>query len=72
MVASLESDVISRKFFSLNFRNLYYNRIFSNDSFNENIYPPINPINGTDYWKSKQICCNNYAEWQLELNEETY
>ena len=52
--------------------NLNYNRIFSNDSFNENIYPPINPINGTDYWKSKQICCNNYAEWQLELNEETY
>ena len=52
--------------------NVNYKRIFSNDSYNENIYPVINPINGTDYWKSKPICCNNCAEWQLELLEETY
>ncbi len=47
-----------------------YNAVFSNQSFNDNYYPVINPINGTDYWKSQPICCEESVEWIAELKEE--
>jgi hypothetical protein len=46
--------------------------ISSNDSFNEIIYSPYNPVNGTDYWKSKSICCGQHADWVVELNAFMY
>jgi hypothetical protein len=46
--------------------------VYTKDSFNELLYPPSNPINGTDYWKSREICCEDFAEWTIELTEETY
>lgn len=47
-----------------------YAAIYSNNSFNDNYYSVYNPINGTDYWKSKSICCGDYVEWIAELKEE--
>ncbi len=50
--------------------SLEYAGVFSNHSFSDNYYPVINPINGTDYWKSKPICCGDSVEWITELKEE--
>ncbi len=50
--------------------NVEYAAIFSNNSFNDNYYPVINPINGTDYWKSNSICCEESVEWIAELKED--
>lgn len=46
--------------------------IYSSDSFNDKYYSVYNPINGTDFWQTKKICCGQSASWYIELNEETY
>jgi len=44
-------------------------------SYNAREFPPFNIVNGTDYWKSIQLCkacTNKQIDLILELNVERY
>ncbi len=44
---------------------------YSEDGENEEIYLANNPITGMDYWKSKKIKSGEYADWNIELVNNT-
>lgn len=44
---------------------------YSDDGENEAIYSANNPITGLDYWKSKKIKNGDYADWNIELINNT-
>ena len=45
--------------------------VYSTDGDNNYLYPPENPINGLDFWKSKLIKNGDYADWIIELVNNT-
>jgi len=46
-------------------------KVYSEDGENDNLYSSENPINGMDYWKSKKIKNGDYADWNIELVNNT-
>lgn len=46
-------------------------KVYSNDGENENLYSAENPITGLDFWKSKIIKDGDYADWNIELTNQT-
>jgi len=44
---------------------------YSSDGENDHIYSAQNPITGMDYWKSKKIKNGEYADWNIELVNNT-
>ena len=50
--------------------NVQIVNVMTNDSFNERLFPRFNPINGTDYWKSRIICCEESVLWSCEFENE--
>jgi len=46
--------------------------ILTDASYDSKAFPPYNIVNGTDYWKTIEICCNKEIEIIIELNHEKY
>ena len=44
---------------------------YSSDGEDNENFPADNPITGMDYWKSKKLKFKEYADWYIELHNDT-